>query len=52
MSIYAFEKNKTEVGVRVCDSRLKKKGVLSAVGFLHCAGSGEELFFKPQALST
>jgi len=30
----------------------KKKGVPSAVGFPHCAGSEEGLFFKPQALPT
>ena len=29
-----------------------KRGVPSAVGFPHCAGSGEGLFFKPQALPT
>jgi len=33
-------------------NQLHKKGVPSAVGFPHCAGSGEGLFFKPQALPT
>jgi len=27
---------------------IKKKGVPSAVGFLHCAGSGEGLFLSPK----
>jgi len=27
---------------------LRKKGVPSAVGFLHCAGSGEGLFLSPK----